>query len=117
MPPIPGQVDVWERELRGLRDVATADPTAPTVLAGDFNASQDHAAFRRLLDSGLSDAARLGGAYRVPTWPARTTPTFGAQIDHVLVSRQFAADRPRFLDLADTDHRTLVVDLALHHGG
>ncbi|WP_406354946.1 endonuclease/exonuclease/phosphatase family protein [Streptomyces sp. NBC_01635] len=117
MPPIPGQVDVWERELRGLRDVVTADPTAPTVLAGDFNASQDHAAFRRLLDSGLSDAARLGGAYRVPTWPARTTPTFGAQIDHVLVSRQFAADRPRFLDLADTDHRTLVIDLALHHGG
>ncbi|MFF0170180.1 endonuclease/exonuclease/phosphatase family protein [Streptomyces prasinus] len=117
MPPVPGQVDVWERELRGLRDVVTADPTVPTVLAGDFNASQDHAAFRRLLDSGLSDAARLGGAHRVPTWPAGTTPVFGAQIDHVLVSRQFAADRPRFLDLADTDHRTLVVDLALHHGG
>ncbi len=43
-------------------------------------------------------------------------PVLGAQIDHVLVSRQFAADRPRFLDLADTDHRTLVVDLALHRG-
>ncbi|MFD3824570.1 endonuclease/exonuclease/phosphatase family protein [Streptomyces sp. NPDC058625] len=117
MPPIPGQVDVWERELGRLRDVVTADPTAPVVLAGDFNASQDHAAFRRLLDSGLGDAARLGGAHRVPTWPARTAPRFGVQIDHVLVSRQFAADRPRFLDLPDTDHRTLAVDLVLHRDG
>ncbi len=36
------------------------------------------------------------------------------QIDHVLVSQEFAAHRARFLDLADTDHRALVVDLTLH---
>jgi len=28
----------------------------------------------------------------------------------------FAAQRARFLDLADTDHRALVVDLTLHAG-
>ncbi|MFF9200305.1 endonuclease/exonuclease/phosphatase family protein [Streptomyces sp. NPDC014986] len=116
MPPLPGQVGLWQRELGGLRDAAAAARDTPTVLAGDFNATQDHAAFRRVLDTGLRDAARLDGADRTPTWPSRTTPAFGAQIDHVLVSEEFAARRARFLDLADTDHRALVVDLTLHGG-
>ncbi|MEU9349960.1 endonuclease/exonuclease/phosphatase family protein [Streptomyces griseoloalbus] len=116
MPPLPDQVGLWQRELGRLRDAAAAGRDTPTVLAGDFNASQDHAAFRRILDTGLHDAARLDGADRTPTWPSRTTPAFGAQIDHVLVSEEFAARRARFLDLADTDHRALVVDLTLHAG-
>ncbi|GAB2866061.1 endonuclease/exonuclease/phosphatase family protein [Streptomyces deserti] len=116
MPPLPRQVDLWRDELDALRDVAAADRTTPTVLAGDFNASQDHAAFRRILDTGLTDAARLTGADRTPTWPSRTAPAFGAQIDHVLVSEHFSAHRARFLDLADTDHRAVVVDLTLHQG-
>ncbi|MER7490534.1 endonuclease/exonuclease/phosphatase family protein [Streptomyces sp. NPDC126497] len=113
MPPLPGRVGLWRRELGRLRDAAAASDI-PTVLAGDFNASQDHAAFRRLLDTGLRDAARLDGADRTPTWPSRTAPALGAQIDHVLVSEDFAADRARFLALPDTDHRALVVDLTLH---
>ncbi|GGW42899.1 endonuclease/exonuclease/phosphatase family protein [Streptomyces caelestis] len=114
MPPLPGQVDLWNRELGALRDAATTDPGAPLILAGDFNASQDHAAFRRILDTGLSDAARLDDADRTATWPAVTAPAFGTQIDHVLVSKDFAADRTRVLDLADTDHRAVVTDLTLH---
>ncbi|GAA2278413.1 membrane protein [Streptomyces ruber] len=117
MPPLPGQLDTWRRELGALRAYAAADTATPTILAGDFNASQDHAAFRRLLDTGMSDAARLAGRSRTPTWPAptaRTVLALGSQIDHVLVSRDFAAHRARFLDLAGTDHRALVVDLTLH---
>ncbi|MFJ7340820.1 endonuclease/exonuclease/phosphatase family protein [Streptomyces sp. NPDC101110] len=114
MPPLPGQVDLWRRELGAVREAATADPGTPLVLAGDFNASQDHAAFRRILDTGLSDASRTDGADRTVTWPARTAPTFGAQIDHVLLSRDFGARRTRVLDLADTDHRAVVTDLTLH---
>ncbi|WP_318213640.1 endonuclease/exonuclease/phosphatase family protein [Streptomyces sp. SCL15-6] len=116
MPPLPEQLGLWRTELGRLRDAAAEAGGTPTVLAGDFNASQDHAAFRRILDTGLHDAARLAGQDRTPSWPARTTPVFGAQIDHVLVSRDFAAQRARFLDLADTDHRALVVDLTLHAG-
>lgn len=97
------------RRRRGRRD-----PDRPRR---DFNASQDHAAFRRILDTGLYDAARPAGADRTVTWPARTAPAFGVQIDHVLVSEEFAAHRARFLDLADTDHRALVVDLTLHGAG
>ncbi|MFI7401548.1 endonuclease/exonuclease/phosphatase family protein [Streptomyces sp. NPDC049541] len=113
MPPLPGQVGLWRRELGRLRDAAAAART-PMILAGDFNASQDHAAFRRILDTGLQDAARLTGHPRTPTWPARTTPTFGTQIDHVLVSRDFSATSAHFLHLPDTDHRALLVDLTLH---
>ncbi|MFJ8189948.1 endonuclease/exonuclease/phosphatase family protein [Streptomyces sp. NPDC096094] len=119
MPPLPDQVGLWRAELDALRDVAAEaeGSGAPSVLAGDFNASQDHAAFRRILDTGLRDAARLAGADRTATWPARTAPAFGVQIDHVLVSEDFTAHRARFLDLADTDHRALVVDLTLHEAG
>jgi endonuclease/exonuclease/phosphatase (EEP) superfamily protein YafD len=116
MPPLPGQVGVWRRELGRLRDTAASTRT-PLVLAGDFNSSQDHAAFRRILDAGLSDAAALAGHDRTPSWPARLTPTFGTQIDHVLLSRDFSASSARFLRLAGTDHRALLVDVTLHQRG
>ncbi|MFJ9148595.1 endonuclease/exonuclease/phosphatase family protein [Streptomyces sp. NPDC102270] len=114
MPPLPGQLEVWRRELGRLKDFAASVDGTPTVLAGDFNASQDHAAFRAILDTGLRDAARLAGSGRTPTWPARTAPAIGAQIDHVLVSGDFSASDARFLDLADTDHRALLVEVTLH---
>ncbi|MFD4257176.1 endonuclease/exonuclease/phosphatase family protein [Streptomyces sp. NPDC058534] len=117
MPPLPDQVGLWRDELDALRDAVAGDRGTPAVVAGDFNASQDHAAFRRILDTGLRDAARLAGADRTVSWPARTAPAFGVQIDHVLVSEDFAARDARFLDLADTDHRALVVDLTLHGSG
>jgi endonuclease/exonuclease/phosphatase (EEP) superfamily protein YafD len=114
MPPLPGQVGLWRRELGELRDYAAGGKDSSTILAGDFNASQDHAAFRRVLDTGLRDSARLAGSPRAPSWPARTTPTLGAQIDHVLVSRDFSANAATFLDIAGSDHRALVVDITLH---
>ncbi len=114
MPPLPRQLDAWRRELGALHAYAAAGTSMPTIIAGDFNASQDHAAFRRILDTGLYDGARLAGEARTPTWPARTAPALGAQIDHVLVSQDFAAHRARFVDLAGTDHRAVIVDLALH---
>ncbi|MFC5219234.1 endonuclease/exonuclease/phosphatase family protein [Streptomyces coerulescens] len=114
MPPLPGRTDLWRRELGELRDFAAEDHRTPLVVAGDFNASQDHAAFRRILDTGLHDAARLDGHDRTPSWPARTAPMFGAQIDHVLLSEDFSVRSARFLDLPDTDHRALVTDVTLH---
>ncbi|MFH0517316.1 endonuclease/exonuclease/phosphatase family protein [Streptomyces sp. M41] len=114
MPPLPGEVDAWRRELGALRDFAAAAGREPLILAGDFNASQDHAVFRHILDTGLRDAARLTGHDRTPSWPARSAPTLGAQIDHVLVSAHFSVGTTRFLDLADTDHRAVLTDVTLH---
>ncbi|AOR33171.1 hypothetical protein BFF78_20765 [Streptomyces fodineus] len=114
MPPLPNQVGLWRRELGRLRAFAAAGPRTPTILAGDFNATQDHAAFRRILDAGLTDAARLAGQDRAASWPARTASVIGAQIDHVLLSPDFTATGARFLRVAGTDHRALVVDVTLH---
>ncbi|MEU1464895.1 endonuclease/exonuclease/phosphatase family protein [Streptomyces sp. NPDC005727] len=113
-PPLPGQVGLWKRELGRLRDFAAGDTRTPTVLAGDFNASQDHEAFRRILDTGLTDAARLAGHDRTPSWPSRTASVIGTQIDHVLLTPDFSAYGARFLRLTGTDHRALVADVTLH---
>ncbi|MDN3297718.1 endonuclease/exonuclease/phosphatase family protein [Streptomyces ficellus] len=115
MPPLPGHTGTWKRELARLSDFAAAHKGRSVILAGDFNATQDHAAFRSVLDSGaLHDAARLAGAARTGTWPqgARPVPPY-AQIDHVLVSADFSVRGVRFLDLPRTDHRALLVDLDL----
>ncbi|UFR03604.1 endonuclease/exonuclease/phosphatase family protein [Streptomyces sp. Go40/10] len=114
MPPLPGQVALWRRELARLRAFAATRARTPTILAGDFNASQDHAAFRHILDTGLTDAARLAGHDRTPSWPSRTASVIGAQIDHVLVSGDFTATGAHFLRVAGSDHRALIVDLTLH---
>jgi endonuclease/exonuclease/phosphatase (EEP) superfamily protein YafD len=113
MPPLPGQVGLWRRELDRLRAFAAAHHATPTVPAGDLNPSQDNAAFRRVLAAGLRDAALLAGPARTPTCPARTTPLLGAQIDHVLLSRDFTAADARFPRPAGTDHRAPVVDVTL----
>ncbi|MBH5336074.1 endonuclease/exonuclease/phosphatase family protein [Streptomyces pactum] len=114
MPPMPGEVDLWRSELGRLRDFAAARDDTATLIAGDFNATQDHAAFRDLLDTGLRDSARATGAARTPTWPSLTAPPFGAQIDHVLVSEVLRPRDSRFLDLDHTDHRALLVELDLY---
>ncbi|HEY9367801.1 endonuclease/exonuclease/phosphatase family protein [Streptomyces sp.] len=118
LPPLPGQVDAWGTELGRLRAwAAGAAPAGPVLLAGDFNASQDHAALRDVLDTGLHDAARLTGAARTPTWPREgAVPTY-TQIDHVLVGAGFSARGTRFLDLRGSDHRAVLADLDLHADG
>jgi endonuclease/exonuclease/phosphatase (EEP) superfamily protein YafD len=120
LPPIPRQVDAWKRELGRVEEFAAAHRDGgPVILAGDFNASQDHAAFRSVLDAGrLHDAARLAGAARTPTWPREgqgPLPPY-VQIDHVLVSDDFRVRGVRFLDLAGSDHRAVLAELDLHTG-
>ncbi|AZM49461.1 hypothetical protein DMB38_30050 [Streptomyces sp. WAC 06738] len=113
MPPTPGSMDAWRTELGRLRDAAAARGEVPTVFGGDFNSSQDHEAFRDILDTGLRDSAMLLGRSRTPTWPASATPLFGTQIDHVLVSDRLSPAGIEFPELAGTDHRAVLVELQL----
>ncbi|MBO8193482.1 endonuclease/exonuclease/phosphatase family protein [Streptomyces oryzae] len=113
MPPKPGRTAAWRVELDRLRAVAAARGKLPTLMAGDFNSSQDHAAFRAILRTGMHDAARMLGNSRTPTWPTRTTPVLGAQIDHVLLSETLLPVDGEFLDLRGTDHRALLVNVKL----
>lgn len=122
LPPLPRQTDAWKQELGRIADAASAaflhgtgpGRGGPLLVAGDFNASQDHAAFRAILDAGhLQDAARLAHESRTPTWPMEgPLPPF-VQIDHVLMTDDFSVRSIRFLDLAGSDHRAVLTDLDL----
>ena len=60
-------VDRWEEALESL---PATGPGIPWVLAGDFNATFDHAEFRELVDSGYRDAGAATGNGLEPTWPS-----------------------------------------------
>ena len=67
-----------------MRALPSSGAGPPRVLAGDFNATLDHAELRRLLDRGYRDAAEQAGVALRPTWPAgKSLPTL-VTIDHVL---------------------------------
>ncbi|WP_406059907.1 endonuclease/exonuclease/phosphatase family protein [Streptomyces sp. NBC_01077] len=113
LPPLPRQVHLWKRELGRVKAAAAAQRTGAMLIAGDFNASQDHAAFRAILDAGrLQDAARRADASRTPTWPMEGPLPPYVQIDHVLV-RDFSVRDVRFLALEGSDHRAVLADLDL----
>ncbi|MEU3748562.1 MULTISPECIES: endonuclease/exonuclease/phosphatase family protein [Streptomyces] len=114
LPPLPGQIGPWQQELGRIEDEAARRSTGPLLLAGDFNASQDHAAFRAILAAGhLQDAARRTHASRTPTWPAEGPLPLFVQIDHVLTSEDFSVRSIRFLDIDGSDHRAVLTDLDL----
>ncbi|MFG2719824.1 endonuclease/exonuclease/phosphatase family protein [Streptomyces sp. NPDC048416] len=117
MPPLPGHDKTWRQELGRIGEFAASARGRPVILAGDFNATQDHALFRSVLDGGaLHDSARLTGQAHAWTWPADRTSPVRTQIDHVLVSGDFKATSARFLTLRGTDHRALLVTLGLYGG-
>jgi endonuclease/exonuclease/phosphatase (EEP) superfamily protein YafD len=84
------------------------------LLAGDFNATLDHAQFRRLLRSGWTDAASQVGRGLSLTWgplPGRRPALLA--IDHVLTGPRCAIRTTSVHRLAGTDHRALYAELQL----
>ncbi|MDQ0144178.1 endonuclease/exonuclease/phosphatase family protein [Pseudarthrobacter niigatensis] len=107
--PRPGHTPSWRAELdqlAGLQQGLPADGSS--VLLGDFNAGQDHAEFRKLLTTGLTDAAGTVGMGLVPTWPMNApVPAFTA-IDHILVSRGIRVAGFSTVGFPGTDHAAVV---------
>jgi len=105
----------WERDLDGQ---PRATPDGPVrVLAGDFNATLDHAPLRRLLASGYRDAADAAGAGLTGTWgPYDGDRIPPVTIDHVLVDRRVGVRDVSVLRLPGSDHRPVFAELALPRG-
>lgn len=112
-PTSPAAVADWEE---GLEALPQAGGARPVVLAGDFNATLDHALLRELIGSGYVDAADATGAGLEPTWPlGRTLPPL--PIDHVLADERIAVLEYATHDLPGSDHATLTATLRLPERG
>jgi endonuclease/exonuclease/phosphatase family metal-dependent hydrolase len=100
----------WRGELAALPP--PGDP--PVILAGDFNATLDHAQFRRLLRLGHIDAASQAGNGLAPTWGPgpRGRPALLA-FDHVLVDPRCAVLGTSTHPLPGSDHRALSAEIRL----
>ncbi|MEV0146155.1 MULTISPECIES: endonuclease/exonuclease/phosphatase family protein [unclassified Nonomuraea] len=113
-PPLGARVTEWNAALDALPPPSRE---VTRVLAGDFNASLDHRAFRDLLERGYLDAADQAGKGLVPTWPnGRRVPPI-ITIDHVLVDRRADVGRVEILDVPGTDHRGVFAELRLPAAG
>src|SRR5690606_19927857 len=73
----------WLAGLAALPSAASSSATI-RILAGDFNASLDHAALREVVNRGYVDAADATGKGLHPTWPANRRSPPLITIDHVL---------------------------------
>jgi endonuclease/exonuclease/phosphatase (EEP) superfamily protein YafD len=98
----------WRAELAALPPPGGR----PRVLAGDFNATIDHAAFRDVLRLGYADAARQAGKALTPTWGP---PGKGAvlALDHVLADRSCAVLACSVHAIPGSDHRAVYAAIQL----
>jgi endonuclease/exonuclease/phosphatase (EEP) superfamily protein YafD len=107
------KVDRWRKELTVLPPPAGSPADPPRVLAGDFNASVDHAHFRGLLRLGHVDAASQMGKGLVPTWaPWGRSPGL-LTLDHVLVDPRCAVLAASVHHLPGSDHQVVYAEFRL----
>ncbi|WP_425413037.1 endonuclease/exonuclease/phosphatase family protein [Micromonospora citrea] len=102
-------------------DLAAQPPATPDgglrILAGDFNATLDHAPLRALLATGYVDAAAEVGAGLTGTWgPYDGDPIPPVTIDHVLVDRRIAVRAVAVHRVPGSDHRAVLAELRLPAG-
>lgn len=112
MPPAvsPAQVRAWSSDLAAL---PAPSPDVLRVLAGDFNATLDHAALRALLARGYRDAARAAGRGRAWTWRPLRAPFPRLALDHVLVDPRIGVGEVQVVAVRGSDHRAVVAELLL----
>jgi endonuclease/exonuclease/phosphatase (EEP) superfamily protein YafD len=104
----------WHSDHQLIRDAVAEDLVTPTIVAGDFNAVEDHGPMQQLRRLGLRSASDIVGAGWQPTYPAgrRLVPPL-LPIDHVLVNdRRLTATSVTAHNVPGTDHRGLLVTLA-----
>ena len=101
---------VWAKQLANLRGVPV---TNPTIMAGDFNATEDHKLFRQLLGEGWADVHDDKGCGPDNTFPS-SRPQNGLdlslpvmRLDHALLSDHFETLSVEPLKLTGSDHLAL----------
>lgn len=103
-------VRTWRTELAGLPRTTPNDRVR--ILAGDFNATLDHASLRELLDRDYSDAAEETGKGLEPTWSFWPTGP-PLTIDHILVDSRCAISSYAVFDVPGSDHNAVIAEVIL----
>lgn len=113
-PTYPVDAAGWWKEQDALVEAVTDG--GPDLVVGDFNATLDHRSMRALADRGYRDVGELANTGWHPTWPAGGEYDLLhlplTQIDHVLVGRRLAALSLRTVEIAGSDHRAVIADVA-----
>jgi len=100
----------WRTEMATL----PGPSDVPVIMAGDFNATLDHARFRALLRLGYVDAAVQAGRGLVPTWGPRPGGELAMlSLDHILLDPRCAVRAVSAYKLPGTDHRALFAKIQL----
>jgi endonuclease/exonuclease/phosphatase (EEP) superfamily protein YafD len=85
----------------------------PVAVIGDFNATQFSRVYRQLQEGGLRSAHEDRGRGTATTWPNLDFPFPLIRIDQVLLSPEVACISIEEGDVPGSDHRSLIVDLAV----
>ncbi|MGC4939558.1 endonuclease/exonuclease/phosphatase family protein [Kribbella sp. DT2] len=111
-PPLPSEVTTWKQDLVVLRKWCSSD--VPTIVAGDFNATTDHADFRDALGKNCRSVGPAVGAGLQGTWPSDRPAFARTQIDHVVAGAGVEPSRFKTYDIDGTDHRAVIAAVAVH---
>lgn len=102
----------WHADLADQPAATLSGPLR--LLIGDFNATLDHAALRRLIATGYRDAADVVGAGYARTWPYDARWYVPAvTIDHVLADRRVGVTEVSVHAAPNSDHRAVFAALQL----
>ncbi|HSN37612.1 MAG TPA: endonuclease/exonuclease/phosphatase family protein [Arthrobacter sp.] len=108
----------WRSDLAALGRLASR--SGNVLLAGDFNASYDHAEFRRVLQDGgraLVDVGMAEGSRLVPTWPMDGLFLPGITIDHLVTSPSVQSADYAVHRVSGTDHAAITATLSVPADG
>lgn len=89
----------------------------PRIVAGDFNSTMYNAWMGELTDLGLREAHEAVGRSFATTWPNGERLLPPLRIDHVLVDPPLVPQRAAEGRGQGSDHRPIIVDLAIISGG
>jgi endonuclease/exonuclease/phosphatase (EEP) superfamily protein YafD len=102
----------WNVMMEQLLGIVRGERGA-LILGGDLNATPHAAWYGRLLATGLRGAHESRGRGLASTWPNGRMSYPPIRLDHLLVSRELAVLGVREGEGRGSDHRPIVVDLAL----
>jgi endonuclease/exonuclease/phosphatase (EEP) superfamily protein YafD len=102
----------WSAEHRVVRRAVVDNLDHPLVVAGDFNAVNDHGPMQALQRAGLKSATDVAGAGWLPTYPANRPIPPLLPIDHVLINEDLTASSVTSFAVSGSDHRGLLATLA-----